>query len=197
MFGQLSAAIKWALSGKGVSQSDICFSRDVFNARLNSFFLTLSGGNRFSNNELALLAACIGEIGNNSFDHNLGRWRDVPGCLFGYETGEKDILLWIADRGRGIFSTLEKVYPDLQDDQQALHVAFEKKISGRAPEKRGNGLKFVRSVINGDQDKGLFCQSGVGKIYLGGHDFQTISSLAPLQKSNVPGVFVLIVWRLS
>lgn len=30
---------------------------------------------------------------------------------------------------------------------QALHVAFTERLSGRAPEKRGNGLKFVRSVL--------------------------------------------------
>jgi hypothetical protein len=34
----------------------------------------------------------------------------------------------------------------------ALNVAFREKLSGRAPENRGNGLKFVRQTV---QDQGL------------------------------------------
>ncbi len=35
----------------------------------------------------------------------------------------------------------------MESDADALRVAFTEMISGRAPEKRGNGLKFVKKVI--------------------------------------------------
>jgi hypothetical protein len=35
----------------------------------------------------------------------------------------------------------------LVDDSSALIVAFTEIVSGRAPEERGNGLKFVKSII--------------------------------------------------
>jgi len=39
------------------------------------------------------------------------------------------------------------VRPEIANGQEALKVAFFEKISGRAPEARGNGLKFVRESI--------------------------------------------------
>ncbi len=37
--------------------------------------------------------------------------------------------------------------PELQNDSDALETAFLERISGRAPERRGNGLKFVKENI--------------------------------------------------
>ena len=96
-------------------------------------------------NLFPLIGAVVGEIGNNSFDHNLGNWPDIPGIFFGYDTQKRIIVL--ADRGRGILATLKRVRPTLTTHQEALRVAFTEIISGRAPEERGNGLKFVREVI--------------------------------------------------
>jgi len=97
--------------------------------------------------ELPLTISVVGEIGNNCFDHNLGHWKDVPGCWF--ETQITGGLLWvcIADRGQGVLKSLARTDPALRDDQAALIAAFERNISGRAPEHRGNGLKFVKNVI--------------------------------------------------
>jgi hypothetical protein len=53
----------------------------------------------------------------------------------------------LADRGQGVLATLEKVKPELSDDQEALKTAFLERISGRAPENRGNGLKFVKENV--------------------------------------------------
>jgi len=53
----------------------------------------------------------------------------------------------LADRGLGILFTLKKVRPELKSHKEALKVAFTETISGRAPESRGNGLKFVRNII--------------------------------------------------
>lgn len=136
-----------------------CQTRDVFQARLDTMT------NQALRNEVApedtiyLISAMAGEIGNNSFDHNLGSWPDVPGIFFGYDflANQKQIIL--ADRGQGVLTTLKKVRPTLSTHAEALEVAFKEKISGRAPENRGNGLKFVRQAIH-DQSLHLTFFSG-------------------------------------
>ena len=107
---------------------------------------------------LHLFEAVLSEIGNNAFDHNIGNWREIPGVFFGAETGKKPLFV-IADRGQGVRTTLSRVRPDLTTDADALRVAFTERISGRAPERRGNGLKFVRRVLLND---GLDCWYGSG-----------------------------------
>ena len=93
----------------------------------------------------SLVVGVVGEIGNNSFDHNLGNWPDIPGIFFSYDMNKRQIAL--ADRGQGILRTLKKVWPDVKNDEDALRIAFTEKISGRSPEARGNGLKFVLGVV--------------------------------------------------
>ena len=94
----------------------------------------------------SLLVSAAGEIGNNSFDHNLGNWPDIPGIFFGYDTKKRLIVL--ADRGQGVLATLRRVKPELSSDKDALQTAFTEILSGRAPEARGNGLKFVKSITD-------------------------------------------------
>jgi hypothetical protein len=106
----------------------------------------------------SLVTAVAGEIGNNSFDHNLGNWPDIPGLFFGYDLSKRVVVL--ADRGVGIRSTLSRVRPDLKDDAAALTVAMTEFVSGRTPEQRGNGLKFVRTVAI-ENPIGIALQSGV------------------------------------
>ena len=53
----------------------------------------------------------------------------------------------MADRGQGVQKTLKRVRPQIADDEEALKIAFTEIVSGRAPESRGNGLKFVRKII--------------------------------------------------
>lgn len=93
----------------------------------------------------SLIVLVAGEIGNNSFDHNLGNWPDVRGIFFGYDLKRRNIVL--ADRGIGILNSLRRVRPSLVTHKEALKVAFTERITGRAPESRGNGLKLVRKVV--------------------------------------------------
>jgi len=67
------------------------------------------------------------------------------GIFFAWDLDKEKIVL--ADRGQGILATLKKVKPELANHQDALRTAFTEMISGRAPEYRGNGLKFVRDVV--------------------------------------------------
>lgn len=93
----------------------------------------------------SLISSAAGEIGNNSFDHNLGNWPDVPGAFFAYDLGKRIIVL--ADRGVGVLATLSFIRPELQTDAAALRVAFTEIITSRVSEHRGNGLKYVRDAL--------------------------------------------------
>lgn len=121
-----------------------CATRDVFQARLDTFRITLEREAKFQNSA-SLLVAVVGEIGNNSFDHNIGNWCDIPGVYFQYDITDNTVVC--TDRGQGIRATLQRIRPEIQNDTEALRVAFTEKISGRSPEQRGNGLKFVRTVV--------------------------------------------------
>jgi hypothetical protein len=137
---------KWARVSKAplLSKEYWCPGRDIFQARLQTFQVHAKQSEL--NEQSSLLTAIIGEIGNNSFDHNLGNWRDQQGIYFAYDLKKLTIIL--ADRGQGILATLKKVKPSLKTHKQALQIAFTEIISGRAPESRGNGLKFVRKSMH-------------------------------------------------
>jgi hypothetical protein len=127
-------------------------TRNLFQLELNRFFLKIND---------YLLTAIVGEIGNNSYDHNLGNWKDIVGIIFFYDFENNTIIL--ADRGQGIKETLSKSKNDIKTDEQAIHIALTEIISGRAPEQRGNGLKFVSKIIK-DKNWHLYLQSGNGSI---------------------------------
>ena len=149
------------------SNEHVCATRDVFQARAEKTYSELLPYFQ-TEGELALFFAVVSEIGNNCFDHNLGQWQDIPGCWFDFGIDPQGAWACIADRGQGGYSSLKRVVPSLQNHQQALEMAFEKRISGRSLERRGNGLKFVRNVINGNRARGLIAKSGDGSIQFGG-----------------------------
>jgi len=180
-------AKKWALNPNPpeILRRFYCPDKSIFKARLSRFEYDLS-----QNNNLAeifpLIVAITGEIGNNSFDHNLGNWPDVLGTFFGYNIDEKKVIL--ADRGQGILKTLRQVKPTLPDHLEALKVAFTEIISGRAPEARGNGLKYVRKVVV-DYNFKLFFQSGDAVLSL-----SKINKALNIEKSGdfIKGTFAII-----
>ncbi len=139
-----------------------CANRAVFEARLIKMQDDLARAN-IAESLFPLVVAITGEIGNNSFDHNIGRWPDIPGVFFGYDIVKRKIAL--ADKGLGILATLSRVRPELITDEEALRVAFSEIVSGRAPEARGNGLKFVREVIAGNS-MSLFFKTGDAELRL-------------------------------
>ncbi|KKU06502.1 MAG: hypothetical protein UX09_C0050G0006 [Candidatus Uhrbacteria bacterium GW2011_GWE2_45_35] len=129
-----------------------CDNRAVFETRLQNLSRLLK-----SNTNGSLIISATGEIGNNSFDHNLGNWPDIPGIFFGFDLTLGIVVL--ADRGLGILTTLQRVKPELYLHSDALQTAFTEVITGRAPEKRGNGLKFVKKIVQ-KEAAGLFFQTG-------------------------------------
>jgi hypothetical protein len=141
----LRLAKNWVLVKKGFEPDPLFYcGKDIFPARLERMGKELSQDARFAK-LYSLIVLVAGEIGNNSFDHNLGNWPDVPGIFFAYNIQRGEIVL--ADRGRGVLETLRRVKPELIDDAAALKVAFTEMLSGRSPESRGNGLKSVRKVV--------------------------------------------------
>ena len=164
-----SLARVWAESivAQDLPSEQYCESQDRFRARLDTMAVLLDR-NEHTKDLAPLLVAVAGEIGNNSFDHNIGNWPDVPGIFYSYDLNKRVIVM--ADRGLGIRATLSRIRPGLEDDIQALTVAMTERLSGRAPERRGNGLKFVREVME-NYPISVSLQSGIAvaeKLKIGG-----------------------------
>jgi len=162
-------AKRWAMSQ---SESKLpapfyCKDISVFQARLSRLETDLGKVGRIKK-IYPLITAITGEIGNNSYDHNLGNWPDIPGIFFAYNLNKGQIVL--ADRGQGILKTLKKARPELSTYKDALRVAFTEIVSGRAPEYRGNGLKFVKNVVTANEISLLF-QTGDAWVEIKRGDF--------------------------
>lgn len=142
----ISYTNKWISAKKPFipNRNFYCPDSSVFQGRLYRLSTDLGKINSDSLDKHLLLAS-VGEIGDNTFGHNLGNFPDIKGLLFAYNIEKRFIVL--ADRGRGVLETLRKVRPNLKNDTEAIKLAFTEIISGRAPESRGNGLKFVRERV--------------------------------------------------
>jgi len=151
-------ARSWVLNKEGAEPQSDFYCKDVyvFKARSDRLEKELSE-TEATQKIYASVGSVVGEIGNNSFDHNLGNWPDIRGIFFAYDLTKKIVVL--ADRGQGILATLKKVKPELNNHSDALKTAFTEIISGRAPEARGNGLKFVKRMVTTYNLK-LFFQTG-------------------------------------
>src|SRR3990172_8197266 len=159
-------ASDWIQDGIEFPGGFYCPTSSIFNARLTKMQNALMQKPGFEK-LYSLIVLITGEIGDNSFAHNLGKWPDIAGIFFGYDLGKRIIVL--ADRGLGILETLRQVRPQLPSHVAAVKVAFTEFISGRAPEKRGNGLKLVREVVT-DQPFDLFYTSGDAEVHMKGSD---------------------------
>ncbi|PIU15210.1 hypothetical protein COT20_02005 [bacterium (Candidatus Gribaldobacteria) CG08_land_8_20_14_0_20_39_15] len=177
----------WTISHKEFPDQFYCQNSGVFQARVTKMG-ELMVKNKEAKYLFSLLTSIAGEIGNNSYDHNLGQWPDTPGIFFGYDLNKKQIVL--ADRGVGILKTLKRVRPGLTNHQQALRVAFTEIISGRQPEARGNGLKYVRDVIAKNSINLIF-QTGDAKLILKGGGANLDIRIV---KENIHGCLALITY---
>lgn len=155
----------WASSEQppNIPEEYYCESSDRFSARLNRFGADLRRAEALPDDMVSLIVAAAGEIGDNSFAHNLGNWPDVPGVYFAYDAQKR--LAVLADRGQGVLKTLRRVKPELDNDTDALVAAFTEFISGRSPERRGNGLKFVKDIME-TYPIGLRFQSGIAAVHI-------------------------------
>jgi len=162
----MGLAMAWIEKGAEFPAGFYCSTSSVFNARISRMEHELIDKPGFEK-MYSLIVLVAGEIGDNSFAHNLGKWPDKPGIFFGYNLDKKEIVL--ADRGLGILETLRQVRPELNDHVNAARVAFTEFVSGRSPEKRGNGLKLVREVALANPID-LFFISGDAEVSIKGSD---------------------------
>ncbi len=163
-----------------------CERQDRFTSRVAKMATELQrDGNGVSEDLASLITLVVGEIGDNSFAHNVGNWLDVMGIFFAYDFSKRIIVL--ADRGRGVKTTLQQVRLNLSTDIDALKVAFTEIVSGRSPEKRGNGLKVVRRIAEAGTISLLF-RSGLGIVTIPNHRTMRIE----MADSNVRGTYAVI-----
>jgi hypothetical protein len=140
-----------------------CERSDRFTSRVARMGTELIKSESVTNEQSSLLTLIVGEIGDNSFAHNVGSWPDIPGVFYAYDLTKRLIVL--ADRGRGVKTTLQQIYHEPIDDTDSLRIAFTEVVSGRSPEKRGNGLKVVRKIIE-SSSIGLLFRSGIGRLVI-------------------------------
>ena len=183
--------LAWASSAQApyLPEEYYCERNDRFTSRLvkmSTVFLQALSPTTANTELISLLTLVVGEIGDNSFAHNLGNWPDIPGVFFAYDVHRRLIVL--ADRGRGVLKTLQQIRPALDNDLDALRVAFTEVISGRDPEKRGNGLKVVRKVAEVNPINLVF-RSGLGVVAIGGSPRSMEISMA---EANIRGTFATI-----
>ncbi len=166
-----------------------CERQDRFSSRIEKMSIVLQQTLGSENIDIiSLLTLVTGEIGDNAFAHNAGNWPDIPGVFYAYNESKRIIVL--ADRGRGIRATLQRVRPTIDSDTEAARVAFTEVISGRDPEKRGNGLKVIRHITE-TKDIGLLFRSGLAQVRIP-------KNPGPMQispaKENVRGVYAVITF---
>lgn len=166
--GLFGLAKKWACSQEAEEPTSKFYCRTLsdFSARLGRLVFELTKEPKYES-ILSLLGLIAGEIGENSFAHNIGNWQDIPGAFFGYDIKKREIVL--ADRGQGILRTLQRVRPGLNDEKEALHIAFTEFISGRSAEKRGKGLKLVKKVVEDSGSLSLLFQTGNARLEIVSH----------------------------
>lgn len=138
-----------------VSKDYWCFYRDEYKQRTERYFRQMLKKHDF--NYAALLLSALSELGGNSFDHNLGKSKELPGLCF--YANEAEIFLF--DDGQGIRSSLSAVGFSKSTDQEYVDMAMTEVVSGRAPEQRGNGLKLVVNVMK-NLNLGFCLKSGEG-----------------------------------
>lgn len=156
-----------------------CSTSDRFKTRIERMAIEMSAHAPIRS-AAPLIASAAGEIGNNSYDHNLGNWPDVIGTFFAYDLGKRIVVL--ADRGVGVRATLSRIRPDLRTDRDALRVAFTEFVTGRAPEHRGNGLKYVLEALM-QAGASLHFQSGDAILEIEKHEpkFRITNADAPIR----------------
>lgn len=172
-----------------------CQTRDVAQARVERIRITLEKKG-WREEDAASITAIAGELANNSFDHNLGTWKDFPGCWLEVVINSDICTVHVADRGQGILNSLRRVRPGLKNHHEALLLAFTEQITGRAPEHRGNGLKFIIRSLNKLSVVSFLFQTGnAGLEFIPPIDIKALSGYIRDVEQDEVAVFVKMVFK--
>lgn len=142
-----------------------CNYRDEFDGRLSKI-LQMFRNFGLNSDDASLAATLVGELGNNSFDHNLGSWpTDVSGNIILAQNYPKlnKIQIIVADPGVGFLGSMKAAYPELNSDLEAIKKGLSG-FTGRINEKRGNGLRLIQKWTIDNFYGTLSIQSGAGLI---------------------------------
>lgn len=143
-----------------------CQTKDIFGARLDKFYQMFKHCG-LDDSQSGYLTGILGEIGNNSFDHNLGNWPlDLTGAIIVGQAypKKKQLEIVVADPGIGFKDSLRRIKPDLKNQVEAIKIALKEGISGRIDERRGNGLKIIQDWTFNQLSGKLMVQSYDGLI---------------------------------
>lgn len=104
--------------------------------------------------KISLIASSLGEVNDNAFSHNLGKWSVKIGPLVIFLAqnfpNKKELCFAYADFGIGFLHTLQFNYPELTSEASAVIKALEPNVTGRPQKRGGNGLDYLqRNVFNG------------------------------------------------
>lgn len=192
--GPIENVIHFVRTSQTTDQDNVFYSetRDQSNARISKWVRYFQS-QKISLQDSILLGAILGELTNNAFDHNLGHWDKTPGCVVGFQIDQatKTLQLAIGDRGQGVISSLQSTVGLKISPQDVLFKAFNERISGRAPEKRGNGLKFVLKHIN-EKNNYLLCLTQGQQINCGNSKINININELPMNNTT----FIYIEWSL-
>lgn len=187
--------INFVKAGQVLDQENVFYNetRDQSNARISKWVRYFQS-QKITLQDAVLLGAILGELTNNAFDHNLGQWDKAPGCVVGFQIDHTNNILQLAigDRGQGIISSLQSVVGEQVSPEEVLFKAFNERVSGRAPEKRGNGLKFVLKHII-ENNNYLLCITQGKEISCGTVKININTKDLPMKNST----FIYIEWSLS
>ncbi len=81
----------WVVKNSEIPSKFYCSNSGVFQGKLAQMQDLLAEVKELSS-IFPLIVSVAGEIGNNSFDHNLGNWPDSPGVFFGYDIHKRNIV---------------------------------------------------------------------------------------------------------
>ncbi|MFA6106276.1 MAG: hypothetical protein WC745_01240 [Patescibacteria group bacterium] len=142
-----------------------CNYRDEFDGRLGRF-IQMFGNFGLNSGDATLAATLVGELGNNSFDHNLGSWpTDISGNIIIAQNYPKlkKIQIVVGDPGVGFLGSMRPAFPELSSDLEAIEKGLSG-FTGRIDERRGNGLRLIQEWTIKNFYGTLSIQSGTGLI---------------------------------
>ena len=104
--------------------------------------------------DISLITSSLGEVIDNAFSHNLGKWSPATGPMVVFfmqeYPQEKKLCFAICDLGVGFFKTLHNNYPHIKTEEEAIAHALRPDVTGRENKKGGNGLTYLKkNVFNG------------------------------------------------
>ena len=138
-----------------VSSVHLYKKKDSFYTYANKDMIaTALADSKIGEDEIDTIIALLGEVIDNAFSHNLGKWDPIIGpvviFLMQHNQQEGKLHFSVCDFGIGFLGTLKHNYPDLKTEGEAILRALSPEVTGRDPQRGGNGLNFLReNVFNG------------------------------------------------